>query len=258
MKISLLIITYNNEDKIEALLKNVRKITPEIIVVDSGSSDKTVELAKRYTKKVFIHKFNNDYSTQKNYALSKATGDWILSLDSDELLSDELSNQIPLLVQNSRIDGYWFRRRNYISPNRYLKYGLFYPDNQLRLFRNKSSYHWEGNIHEKLTIPAVKTKLTFFDILHYQNEPKYNSFFNFKYFFHYINIDADKLNSQRTHLLRLVFYPPLLFILLFYSGYIRGKGFLDGWAGFRSHLLFALYSTSGYYYAIWKRIKKYL
>ncbi|MCJ7580142.1 MAG: glycosyltransferase family 2 protein, partial [Candidatus Aminicenantes bacterium] len=89
MDISVVIITYNEQDRLEPALKSVADIASEIIIVDSYSTDDTIKIAKKYTKKVFTRKWTN-YSDQKNFANSKAAFPWILSLDADERISPEL------------------------------------------------------------------------------------------------------------------------------------------------------------------------
>ena len=152
----MVIITHNEEANIARTLASVQPLVAdnkgEIIVVDSGSTDRTVEIAKSFGANVFIEDWKG-YAAQKNSAIDKATGDWILSLDADEELSDELplgadGFSIPEFLQvvdRSRgkkpypadLNSFRFHRRNYFL-GRWIKHGGFWPDPKLRLFKRGS------------------------------------------------------------------------------------------------------------------------
>ncbi len=255
MKLSVLIITKNAEGVIEKTLESVKRLWDELVVVDTGSTDRTIEVVKKFTTKVFEYPFRNDFSEVKNFGISKVRYDWILTLDSDEQVTCELRDALPSLIQNKEVDGYWFRRRTYISPTRYLRYGLFYPDYQLRLFRNKKEYKYRGAVHEQLTIPKGKTRAVPYDILHYQQHPKYTSFADFHNLMPYIHIHASELAITHRSVGSLIIKGIEEFVKLFLSGFFRGKGFLDGWAGFRAHLMFASSVALAYFLAAWKKVK---
>lgn len=249
-------ITKNAERVIRHALKSVEELWDELVIVDSESKDGTVEAAKMFTENVFVRPFHNDFSEIKNFGLSKISGDWVLSLDADEELSEEARQQVPNLIKNNKIDGYWLRRRTFVSANKYLRYGLFYPDWQLRLFRNKKDYHFEGAVHEHLTIPKEKTKEVSCDILHYPQHPKYTLFMNFHNLMPYVQIHAGELEKSSKDVFALFFGGIEQFIKLFFGGFFRGKGFLDGWAGFRAHLMFASSVGLSYLLAAWKKAKR--
>jgi hypothetical protein len=191
--------------------------------------------------KVITKHCNNidNFSLIKNLSLKDILSEWVLSLDSDEELSQELIDILPELTKDESIDGYWFRRRNYISKTKYLKYGLFYPDWQLRLFRNNKGYKYHGAVHEQLDISYSKTRQIPTDIYHYPNNPKYSKFSDFANLMPYVNIKAVELGKLPHSLLGYYSKGILQFIKLFFGGYFRGKGFLDGYPGFRAHLMFA-------------------
>ena len=168
MKLSVLMITKNAKEVIEEALKSLKGLWDELVIIDSGSKDGTLEIAKKFTNNVSSYPFQDNYSDVRNIGLSKVTGNWILVLDADERLSEELKRKISVLINDRNTDGYWFRRKTFISTKEYLRYGLFYPDWQLRLFRNKRGYYFKGAVHEQLTIPKRKTKEMPYDILHYR------------------------------------------------------------------------------------------
>lgn len=137
-KISVVIITLNEENNIKDCLESV-KWADEIMVVDSESSDETVKIAKEYTDKVFINKWSG-YSAQKTYALSLVKNDWVLSLDADERVSEELAKEI-LRTDLSQNNGYFIKRNNYFLGKLIRGCG-WGNDLQLRLVKKKLKLHY--------------------------------------------------------------------------------------------------------------------
>lgn len=252
----MVMVTKNAGEVIEEALKSVAGVWDELVVVDSGSTDGTVEVARKFTDKVYTFPFRDDFSKLRNLTLSKVHGDWVLVLDADERLSDEAIRQIPKLINNKDIDGFWFRRKTFITPAQYLRYGLFYPDYQLRLFRNKKEYRYRGAVHEQLAIPKEKTREVPYDILHYPQRPKYDRFSSFGNMAPYIRIHSGELDKSPKGMLTLFFEGGGKFLGLFFSGFLRGKGFLDGWAGFRAHFMFAASIAIAHGWAGWKKLQK--
>jgi len=250
MKLSAIIITKDASKRLEDAIKSVKGIVDEITVVDTGSTDKTITLAKKYTKNVFEVPLNQDFSIVRNYALSRSVGEWILVLDADEVLSDELKKQIPELIKHRTYDGFWFRRRWYIDNTRYLKHGLFYPDWQLRLFRNASDIQYIHRVHEEVTIPSEKTQQIHADIYHYDSIHKYLSWKGFRQLDGYIRMQAMMHKEERLSALTLLWKAVYTFIDMFVVGLTRGKGMLDGWTGIKAHFFFALSIAKGYSEAI--------
>ena len=162
-KISATIITYNEEQNICDCLESVRW-TDEIVVVDAQSSDRTVELCRKYTDKVFSHPWSG-FVNQKNLALSKTSGDWILSLDADERVSSELAKEIKSVVLASDYDGYCFPRKTYYL-GRWINHSGWYPDYKLRLIR-RGKGEWKGiDPHDRLEVTG-KTGHLKGDVQHY-------------------------------------------------------------------------------------------
>lgn len=156
-KLSVVIITKNEENHIEDCLKSVQW-ADEIIVVDSGSSDKTVELARRYTEKVYYQQWLG-YAAQKNFAIEKATGDWIISLDADEAVSSDLVKEIRgILNRGAEFEGYFIPRKNFLN-SRWMRYAGQYPDYQLRFFRSNARY-LTREVHERVEIKGPAGYLT--------------------------------------------------------------------------------------------------
>jgi len=143
MKISATIIVRNEEDNIANVCETVSWVD-EIVIVDSDSSDKTVEIARRYTDKIFDREFKG-YKDKHEYADAQTTGDWIFWIDADERVTTELREAILALknkADNELADGYRIARKTWYL-DRWIKHSGWYPDYQMRLYRKDKSY-WDG------------------------------------------------------------------------------------------------------------------
>jgi glycosyltransferase involved in cell wall biosynthesis len=164
LTISVCIICFNEEPSIKRCLESVAW-ADEIVVVDSMSRDRTLDIARQFTRSVHQRKWTG-YADQKNYALSLASGEWVLSLDADEEATVELSREI-IDIANSKeaLEGYLIPRRSFYQ-GRWIKHSGFYPDRQLRFFRRNKAL-WTGKrVHEKV---HVEGRVGFMkgEILHY-------------------------------------------------------------------------------------------
>jgi hypothetical protein len=158
-KLSVTIIARNEEAQIGDCLESVRW-ADEIIVVDTGSVDRTIELCRKYTPHVDSRPWEG-YAPAKNAALELATGDWILSLDADERVSDGLRQEIAALQQQPMVTlatGYALPRRNYLW-GRWLRYGGLYPDYQIRLFKRGKGAFKSRRVHESLAVDGRVERL---------------------------------------------------------------------------------------------------
>jgi glycosyltransferase involved in cell wall biosynthesis len=158
-KLSATIITRNEEARIGDCLESVRW-ADEIIVVDTGSADRTLEMCHKYTPHVYSRPWEG-YAPAKNAALELATGDWILSLDADERVSDGLHAEVAALQRQPIVnlaDGYAIPRRNYLW-GRWLRYGGLYPDDQIRLFKRGKGAFKARRVHESVAIDGRVERL---------------------------------------------------------------------------------------------------
>lgn len=223
LPLSLVIITLNEEKNIERCIKSV-PFASEIIVVDSFSKDKTAEIATGLNAKVYQNKWLG-YGAQKAYAADLAINDWVLSLDADEALSSELQREI--IEKFSSLDiysGYELPRKSF-HLGRWISYGGWYPDYQLRLFNKKQSQWNKDLVHEKVQV-AKKEKLKS-PIFHWVFDGISDQVItNDKY----STLGAEKLHDQnvRFNLAKLIFKP----LSKFFECYFLKRGFLDGMPGF--------------------------
>lgn len=151
--LSVIIIAKNEEDRIKACLESV-KWADEIIVVDNGSTDQTLKIAKEYTDKIYQVDLQ-DFAEIRNFAFDKSRGEWVFFVDADERVLEPLKKEIEVIVSFSDFSAYAISRKNIIFGEE-VKYGPFWPDWVIRLFRKSDFEGWEGKIHEQ---PKFKGKL---------------------------------------------------------------------------------------------------
>lgn len=163
MTLSVAIITKNEEANIRRTLESVRWAN-EIILVDSGSTDRTCDIARELGAKVFVEDWKG-FAAQKNSAIEKCTGDWILSLDADEEVSAELAQDIRNKSNEKPDLAYFVPRRN-LFLGRWIKHGGFYPDPKLRLFRRGKGRFENRAVHETVQVEGELGKLRA-DLIHH-------------------------------------------------------------------------------------------
>ncbi|MDX9703223.1 MAG: tetratricopeptide repeat protein [Candidatus Auribacterota bacterium] len=162
MKLSICMIVKNEQAFLDSCLMSLALYADEIIVADTGSYDNTIETAKKYTPYVFEYQWNDDFAAARNTVMAKATGDWILVIDADEIISLQDHNKIRDMLKNSMADGYRFAKRKYFRDAVGLSgwtpcigeypeekgYPGYIPEWQVRLFRNDPVIRFEGHVHE--------------------------------------------------------------------------------------------------------------
>ncbi|MBN1849836.1 MAG: glycosyltransferase family 2 protein [Deltaproteobacteria bacterium] len=224
IKISICIICFNEERNIQNCLESA-SWADEIIVVDSGSTDRTIEIIKQYDTKLFRRPWTG-YVDQKNYAFSKAGGDWILSLDADEMISAGLREEILHIIEwSGPADGYRIPRLSFYQ-DRWIRHCGFYPDKQLRLVKRGKGSWVGGRVHERVEINGSVGALKN-DILHYPYKGSIVG--QLQTLNNFTTLQAEDLyeRGKRFHLILLLFRP----LFKFLEVYILKKGFLDGIAG---------------------------
>jgi glycosyltransferase involved in cell wall biosynthesis len=222
--LSAVIITKDSQDTIEKCLRSIQWID-DIIIVDSGSCDKTIEIASLYTKNIIKNEFI-DYASQKNLGIKYAKNEWILSIDADEYLSLDLSKEIQEAIKKNEYDGYLIPFKNFCF-GKWLKYGGFFPDYHLRLFK-KSKGKFVGDIlvHEGVQVTGKIGKLKS-PIMHYAYSSMNQYFEKFNL---YTSLEA-KGKFIKNHPVTgyYLFIKP---IINFIKRFIIKLGFLDGIQGF--------------------------
>lgn len=225
VKISGVIITYNEEKTIERCVLSLQKVADEIVVIDSFSTDKTKEICKRLNVRFIENPFVS-FGDQKRFAVAQAKNDYILSLDADEALSDEVIQSV-LKVKNSWTkDAYKIKRRNYYC-GKWLRFSGKYPDKKIRLFDRRKASWINRQVHETVEAENPQFVETISgDLLHLE----YHSYFaHAKKIEQYSTLSAIYYHEKnRKSSLWHIYYRPLW--AFFYSYFIR-LGVLDGKQG---------------------------
>ncbi|MCD6169077.1 MAG: glycosyltransferase family 2 protein [Candidatus Latescibacteria bacterium] len=238
-QLSACVITYNEERNIGKCLKSLTWVD-EIVVVDAFSQDNTPQIARQFTPRVLQNRWPG-FVQQKNFALSKATYDWILALDADEVVSGQLKHSIlESLSSEPPVDGYFIPRRTFYL-GRWINHCGWYPEYRLRLFR-KSKARWGGiDPHDRVVLTSEKVGYLQGDLYHY---PYRNISDHLKKIDRYSTLSAQQMAKQdrSSHLQDIILRPLLRFTRM----YLCQLGFLDGKAGLLISALGAFYVFNKY------------
>jgi glycosyltransferase involved in cell wall biosynthesis len=243
--ISAVIICRDEEAKIERALRSVDNVADEIVVVDSGSRDRTLDICKRYSSRIFEHEWQG-YRAQKQYATDQAAYDWILSLDADEEVSAGLRSELLAWKSSSTGEYAGYRiPRKACFMGRWIQHTTWYPDRQLRLFR-KTSGRWEGGrVHESFRVAGP--------VGEFDGELYHYTYSNLAEYLNQLDrfsalAAADLHDRGKTApLLHALVDPPLVFL----KNYVLARGFLDGTAGLVVSVLSSV-STLMKYLKLWE------
>lgn len=243
IKISAVIITFNEEKNIARCVESVLPVADEVVVLDSFSTDGTKQICERYGVRFFQNKFDG-HVEQKNRALDLAANDVVLSLDADEALTDDLKESVIAIKTNFAHDGYTLNRlTNYCGS--WIRHCGWYPDSRIRLWhRNKG--RWGGvNPHDRVVlVPGAKTGHLKGDLWHYSFHSLSDHLKQLDQFTSIAAKEAFKKDKKVYPMIHIVFYPFVTFLRM----YFLRLGFLDGLPGF-------LVCISGSYYRFMKYAK---
>ena len=245
VKLSVVIITFNEEKNIERCIASIKEVADEIVIVDSFSTDSTKAICEKHGVNFIEHKFDG-HIEQKNWAITQASYPHILSLDADEAPDEKLLEEIKRVKNDWKYDGYQMSRlTNYCGS--WIKHGNWYPDIKLRLWDSRKGKWGGANPHDEFLMEdGSTTKKLKGDLLHY-------SFYNFEqhlkqiHKFTDISSKAAFNRGKKVSFINLILNPVAKFI----GGYIVKAGFLDGGPGFR----IAWYSAYATYLKYSKTLK---
>lgn len=247
LKLSVVISAYNEENKIEECLKSI-KFADEIVFVDNFSTDKTIEIAKRYDSRIISVENNLMLNVNKNLGFSKAKGEWILSLDADERVTEELADEIKSIINSSEnsVSGYWIPRKN-ILFGKWIQGEMWWPDYQLRLFKNGKGKFPEQHVHEYVQVEGETKKLT--SCLVHENYSSIAQYLN-KMDKIYTESEVEKIikSGQKLNWTHALILPSRDFLKTFFMQ----KGYKDGLHGLVLSLLQAFYMEI-VFVKVWER-----
>lgn len=246
---SVVLATFNEAANIKDCLQSVKTLADEVIVVDGSSTDNTREIAKNLGAKVFKVSNKPIFHINKQLAVAKACGRWILQLDADERLTPELAAEIKAVIVRPKADGYYLPRKNWFLT-RFLTKGGQYPDYVIRLFlRGKGKFPCQS-VHEQIAIDGPVGYLTN-PLIHLADRTFNRYILRFN---RYTSLDADKLYREKvsagflTGTNYLIIKPWVWFLMT----YFRHRGWVDGWPGF----IFSLMSSLRFpviYFKLWEK-----
>jgi glycosyltransferase involved in cell wall biosynthesis len=239
LNISVVIITFNEEKNIEQCIRSVAKVADEILVIDSYSTDKTEEISKNLGAIFIQHSFTS-YCDQKNFALSKATYDYILALDADEALSKGLEESILRIKNHWQYNAYKFNRLNYYC-GQWIYHTDWYPDRKIRLFDRRKG-EWRGSIHETIKMnDSTKVGYLKGDLLHW----RYNSYEeHLEEINRFSTLSANEYFDKgiKAGRFKILTHP----LWRFFHSFIIKRGFLIGYNGFTISILSAVLCMTKY------------
>lgn len=236
IKFSVVLAVYNEEENLRACLNSVKGLAWEIVLVDGGSVDKTLVIAKEFGAKIIQTNNPLNFHINKNKAIDAAGGDWILQLDADEVVTQELKKEIKEVISGGDCNGYWIPRRNFFL-GKFLTKGGQYPDYTLRLYRKGKGRLPGKSVHEQAEVLG-KTGYLKHDLLHLRDK---NFTIYIQRFNRYTELFSLELKEKGLRpgffsFLDYYFVKPFFW---FIKSYIRHRGYVDGFPGF----VFALFSS---------------
>ncbi|HSV43302.1 MAG TPA: glycosyltransferase family 2 protein [Candidatus Bathyarchaeia archaeon] len=236
--LSVVVVAKNEEANIDECLGSVFGWAGEIVVVDDESTDRTAALTRKYTDKIYHRKMDVE-GTHRNWAYAQASNEWVLSLDADERLTQELRDEISAVLVEPEYQLYTIPRRNYIGDY-WVRYGGQYPSAQLRLFRKECFRYEETYVHPRVFLTGTTGHLKS-DLLHY-------SYRDFGHFLQKLNAQTTMEARKWVEDKRKATFGKSLWrsIDRFFRGYVRKQGYKDGFIGFMVAYFSSIYQVISY------------
>lgn len=252
MKISTYILTKNEEKYIHPCLESIKSVSDEIVIIDGYSTDKTIEICKEYTDKIYLHKFSGSFAEERMFAISKTQNSWILHIDADEAFSKDLINYIKNLKEDNEYDAYAFARRNYYDKEgkKWTRY-TYFPDYQTRLFRKENTKYTRYVCEGAEVDGIIKYESDNLYICHYV--PNKYALSNFKnQHLRSIKIQSKQIERDKPRIYYLLKIFPVLIHHFVYM-FVKNKWYKDGYTGFKASFIMSLYIMMVNYYIIFDR-----
>ncbi len=236
--LSVVVITKNEEANIAECCESVFKWTDEIVIVDDESRDRTVEIAKKYTDRILYRRMDNE-GKHRNWAYAQARNEWVLSLDADEKVSDELRTEIASAIQNNQFQAYSIPLKNYIGPY-WVQHSGWYPAGKLRLFMKSRFRYEEVEVHPRVYVDGETGHLTR-DIIH-------KGYPDFEHFLASLNRQTTLEAKKWIHTGRKMSLGQAVWRTMdrFPRSFIGKKGYKDGFIGFMVAFFASLYQIMSY------------
>lgn len=233
MNLSVVILTKNNQDALPVTVKSL-KFAGEILVVDDYSSDETIATARKLKAKVYLRHLNNNFGAQRNFGLEKARGKWVMFIDSDEIVSEELALEIQKKIGVNKYASYYLTRQDEWQ-GRQIKFGENGRSRLLRLAK-RGSGRWKRKVHEIWQVNGKKGYLK--GILFHKNKKNIRDYINAINVYSKIHARENIIEGKRINLLGIIFYPTFKF----FHNFVLKLSFLDGMHGFVLSCLMSFHS----------------
>lgn len=235
MTLSAVLAVFNEESNLERCLSAVKPYVDEIVIVDGGSNDKTIDIAKKFNAVIIQTDNPKIFHVNKQKALDCSSGDWILQLDADEVVTPELMEEIRKTIQASDFQGFYLKRRNFFL-GQWLKKGGQYPDPVIRLLKRGLGKFPCLSVHEQIEINGVVGKLKN-DLLHF-TAPTFQKYLTNSNRYTQLAAEEYARSNVGMGVLAKISFLLIKPLAVFFKIYLRHKGFMDGFPGF----VFAFYS----------------
>ena len=233
INLSIIVLTHNDEEHLVDCLE-LLNFGDELIVIDDESTDRTLDIARNYTKKVYVRPLNNNFSNQRNFALNNAHGNWVLFIDSDEFVSEKLKDEILLRIEGREASGFYLKRIDFMWGKKIIHGEV----GEVRLIRlaKRDSGKWHGKVHEEWKVGGV-TNTLMNPLIHAPHQSVKEFIKEVDLYSTLRAVELEEANSSSNFFL-IFMYPFGKFL----KNYFLKKGYKDGVAGFIYAMIMSFHS----------------